>query len=36
MIIGDNVFIGSNTMIKNSKIGDNVIIGMGVKIGKNC
>lgn len=35
--IGDNVFIGMNTIIaRNVKIGDNVIIGAGSVVTKNC
>ena len=35
--IGDNVFIGMNTIIeKNVKIGDNVVIGAGSVVTKDC
>lgn len=35
--IGDNVFIGMNTIIeRNVKIGDNVIVGAGSVVTRNC
>lgn len=35
--IGDNVFIGMNTIItRNVKIGDNVVIGAGSVVTKDC
>lgn len=35
--IGDNVFIGMNTIIeRNVKIGNNVVIGAGSVVTKDC
>ena len=35
--IGDNVFIGMNTIIeRNVKIGTNVVIGAGSVVTKDC
>lgn len=37
IVIGDNVFIGMNTIItRNVKIGNNVIIGVGSVVTKDC
>ena len=37
VVIGNNVFIGMNTIIlRNVTIGDNVIIGAGSVVSKNC
>lgn len=35
--IGNNVFIGMNTIIeRNVKIGDNVVVGAGSLVTKDC